>query len=388
MLVLIQILFWISVFAIAHTYVFYPLLVILLAKNKKENTIVFSNETLPEIAIIMAVHNEEQVIYSKLKSIVSGSYPQDKIMCYIGSDASTDNTDKIIKEFALKHRNIKFIRFNERSGKILIINKLSDIANANILVLTDANAILSVDALRQLIKHFKNEEINVVGGRLINSKQKNAEIALQEHAYIEGEFRIKISEGKLWGTMMGAYGALYAIRKRNFTKVPDNFLVDDFYISLKAIQSSGLAICEAKAIAYENVPGNLSEEFRRKVRISTGNFQNLKAFLPSLLNMRLPLLFGFISHKILRWLSPFFIIFSIISLIFLINIAKIYVVFAIFLFLNLIILIIDYFFRKNQIQILPLRFITHFYYMNIALFIGFLKYMKGVKTNVWRPTKR
>ncbi len=389
MIILIaQILFWIALFAILHTYLIYPVLVIILARKKTGNQLVFNTNELPEIAIIMAVHNEEKVIDKKIESVISSSYPQDKITFFIGSDASNDATDEIIKKYAGLHQNINFKRFEQRSGKVFIINTLVEVSGAPFIVLTDANAILTKDALTELIKHFKQPAIKVVGGRLYNKKADRNGIAIQENTYMEGEFRVKIAEGNLWGTMMGAYGAFYAVRKDALVKVPENFIVDDFFISFKAIEKNGLAICEPKAIAYEDVPGDLDSEFRRKTRIATGNFQNLLKFFPVLFKGRFGLVFSFFSHKVLRWLGPLFLIVLLACSITLFNINIIYAIFLIAMLLSFIVPIIDFFHRKSQIQIVILRFITHFYYMNTALFLGLIKCLKGVKTNVWEPTKR
>ncbi|NJO92982.1 MAG: glycosyltransferase [Chloroflexia bacterium] len=235
-IILVQILFWLALLALLHTYLFYPLIVIFLARNKENNKNVYEFEELPEITIIMAVHNEEKVIAEKLESVVNSDYPKDRIAFLIGSDASTDKTNQIVDSYTEKFPYIKLQRFNERSGKIKIINALFDSALSPVLVMTDANAIFSKGALSELIKHFRNPKINVVGGRLFNRKSGKGGIAKQEHTYMESEFKVKIAEGKLWGTMMGAYGAFYAIRKESFVKVPENFMVDDFFISLKAIE--------------------------------------------------------------------------------------------------------------------------------------------------------
>jgi len=383
-----QILFWIALLAILHTYLFYPVLVIFLARNRKGNSLFYDVEELPEVSIIMAVHNEEKVIAEKIESVITNNYPQDKITFYIGSDASSDDTDKIIKSYLEEYSNVKFRRFDRRSGKIHIINEFASNASAPILVFTDANAIFSDNALKELIKHFKQPEIKVVGGRLHNRKSKKEGIVFQEHTYMEGEFRLKIAEGKLWGSMMGAYGAFYAVRKESFVAVPDKFMVDDFFISFKAIEKKGKAICEPKAIAYEDVPGDLMSEFKRKIRIATGNFQNLAIFFPILFKGRFGLAFSFFSHKVLRWLGPIFLFLVFICSITLFNINIFYATFLIIMLLSMVVPIIDFFHRKSQIHILILRFITHFYYMNAALFIGLINYLKGVKSNVWEPTKR
>lgn len=388
MITVVQIIFWISVFSILHTYFLFPLLVITFSKRKKDNSITFSTEELPDISIIMAVHNEAKIIKEKILSVLECGYPLNKLDFLIGSDASDDNTDAIIEQFSKQYSNIKFTRFKTRQGKVNIINRLEEEAQTPLLVFTDANAVFSKGSLVHLVKHFKNEEIKVVGGRLLNRKLGKEGVIFQEHSFMENEFKIKLAEGRLWGCMIGAYGAFFAIRKDAFKKVPTNFLVDDFYISLKAIEKQGKAICEGKAVVYENVPGELMVEFKRKQRIATGNFQNLKVFFPMLFSKRSGLAFSFLSHKVLRWLGPVFLILIFFSSAILSTVNMLYAILFIAMSLSLLIPIIDYFHRKSRIHVVILRFITHFYYMNAALLLGLLNYLKGVKTNVWEPTKR
>jgi hypothetical protein len=238
---------------------------------------------------------------------------------------------------------------------------------------------------------------------MINSRESIATegISVQESAYISREVKIKNYESRIWGTMMGPFGGCFAIRKELYFKVPQNFLVDDFYINMKVLEKEKKAINYLNAWVFEDVSNNLNDEFRRKVRIATGNFQNLKVFSHFLCylvgaipkqplqkrNFYFGLAFSFFSHKILRWFGPFFILMAIACSIALYQISLYKYLFLLFCF-SLILPIIDFLLRKLNIHIVPLRFITHFYSMNVALLSGFFKYLKGVKTNVWQPTKR
>jgi len=387
--VIFKFFFWFSFLALVLTYVLYPISVILIARRKKDNTLEFKHlDDFPGISIILAVRNQEQIIERKIESVLNCRYPVEKLNFYIGSDASDDNTDLIIARMALKYKSIKFVRFNQRMGKIQIINELASAVEDHILVFTDAHAIFDNDALFNLIKHFKNQDIHVVGGRMKNSISNPGIIAFQERSYFELEYKLKQGESRIWGCMMGAFGSFYAIRKKFWKPVPDNFIGDDFYISLKAIEKTGKAIFEPKAFVYENVPGNMKEEFKRKARIATGNFQNLSVLYPILFSGRWGVAFSFFFHKILRWLGPVFIILILISLssIFYINLT--YTILFIIMILSLLAILTDFFLKKIQIHIVLLRFISHFFYMNLALLVGMFRFMKGVKSNVWEPTKR
>lgn len=389
LLLTVKIVFWISLLALLYTYGIYPLIVNLLAKNKKLNQNIYHiNDDLPFISFIMAVRNAEYVIHKKIQSIYINEYPIEKIEFLIGSDASDDKTNEIIFSCIKQFPKLRFTEYTERTGKVEIINDLSLKANGDILVFTDVNSIPEKNAIFHLTKHFKNQNIVVVCGNLRNRITRNKGISVQEDLYLKSEIKLKYNEGILWGNLMGAYGAFFAIRKKEFKPVPKNFLVDDFFISLNAILNGKKAILEPQAVIYEKISGKIQDEFKRKIRISTGNFQNLKLFSPILYSKNQLLAFSFFSHKVLRWFGPVFILLTIISTAYLFKYGIFYQFFAVLLFFSLIIPIIDYFLRKSGIHIILLRFISHYYYMNLGLFIGLLKYIKGVKTNVWEPTNR
>jgi len=388
-MIVFELLFWLSVAAIFHTYVLYPFLLQIMAKGKTENQLVYSTtEDLPKISILMSLFNEEEVIAEKIESIYNTNYPANKIEVIIGSDNSTDKTNEIVSEYANKYASLNFCPFDKRQGKGNIINQLFEKSKGDILILTDANVIFDQQTLFELIKHFKNEEIGLADTNMINKGLKKEGISVQEKAYISREVIIKNNESKLWGTMMGPFGGCYAIRKELYQPVPANFLVDDFYINMKVLENKKKAINSINARVYEDVSNNLNDELRRKIRIATGNFQNLAVFAHLLLPLNSGLSFSFLSHKVLRWIGPFFIILSLLSL----TILSINSVFYRWMLLlhcfSLIIPFIDYLLRKIEIHIIILRFITHFYTMNMALMVGFFKSIKGVESNVWKPTRR
>ena len=383
-----QILFWLSVFAIFHSYVLFPFILQILAKNKKQNLLTYKKgDYLPTVSIILASYNEETSIEQKILSTFNTNYPIEKIEFLIGSDNSSDKTNSIIEQYVNKYPQIKFYNFKERQGKIKIINNLKDKAINEILIFTDTKVFFRKDTIFNLVKHFKNNEIDLVGGILINSKLNKEGIAVQEDAYMNREMQIKYNEGIIWGCSMGVFGAIYSIRPNKFYSIPNNFKVDDFFITLKILKENGKVIFTKDAIADEKLAGDINEEFKRKIRISTGNFQNLMYFKKMLLNIFSPNSFTFLSHKVLRWLGPFFIISIIVSLVFLLKI-KIYQFFAIVFLISLVIPLIDYTLSKINYQFVIFRYISHFYTMNIALAIGFFKYIKGVENAIWDPSKR
>ena len=383
-----QILLFVFLFLVFHTYLFYPVIVRILAIKKKQNTNIFSYEQLPEVTIIMAAHNEEHVIAKKIQSIADSDYPVEKIIILIGTDNCSDNTEAIIQKFIETNSSISLISFKERTGKVEIMNQLVGKSKSEILVLTDANVFFNKDTLHQLIKHFANEEIGLVGANIINTNIKPSGISFQEKTYLMSENKIKYYEGIAWGAMIGAFGGCYAMRKELYKPVPKNYIVDDFYLTMSVLASKKNAINELQATCEEDVSNILKEEFRRKVRISIGNFQNLKSFIFLLKKPFSRLSLAFFSHKILRWLTPFFLIAIYLISLYLSFYFSIYKTFFVVQSILMFIPILDALLRKINLHVILLRFVTHFYSMNLALLVGFFKYISGVNINVWKPTKR
>lgn len=381
-----ELLFWLSVLGLFHSYVFYPLLLSLLAKGKQLHGPQFSTEELPPVSIVLAAYNEEAVIEEKIRSTFRTSYPGGVEML-IGSDASTDRTDEIIQQYEKEHAGLRLVRFPGRTGKAGIINQLVEQAQHEILVLTDANILFEEDTLRQLVRHFADPQIAMVGGNIVNQTYNRQGISFQEKTYQQTENVVKYREGVLWGTMIGAFGGLYAIRKKYYHPVPPRFFMDDFYISMHALEDGGKAILEPEAVCYEDVSNKISEEFRRKVRISIGNFQNLKRFRQLLWPPWSGLGFSFLSHKVLRWLGPFFILVALLSNLFLLD--RLFYQFTLVAQLLLLAMpIAERLLKHLGVHLKIVRFITHFYVMNLALLTGFFRFIYGVKTNIWRPTQR
>jgi len=384
----------VSAVAVAHTYLFYPFWLQWRAKGKTlSNDIYLPTDRLPNVVILMAVYNEEKVIAQKLQSIFQTTYPIERIKIWIGSDNSTDSTHQIIQQYAQKYGNISLEVFVGRNGKPRILNQLmgkmaNQLPHNSILVLTDANVVFTPDLLYQLVKRFKRTEVGVVGANVLNIGVKDVGISFQEMWYIRRENVLKHYESIVGGCMMGAFGACYALRSNLFEPIPDNFVVDDFYLTMVALERGFAAIKELEAICYEDVSDDLNEEFRRKKRISSGNFQNLRRFSHLLLPSEGMIAFSFWSHKVLRWFTPILLILTFSISGYLAFRTNIYFCLFLIQFGSLLLWFADFLLSKYNINIKIFRFTRYFYLMNLGLLIGLFKYLKGIESNVWKPTRR
>ena len=401
-MIILQILFWLCVWGLFHSYVFYPLLLKVVASNKANNQEVFaSTETnLPHVSLVMSLFNEETVIEEKMQTLIATDYPQEKLNILVGSDCSEDATNSMVTKIANQKENIHFYPFEQRRGKSSVINDLVAEAQTkvpsdnHILIISDANVMLEKNTIYHLAKHFKNEKIGLVDSNILPPKSKGLGkqgIVASEKNYISREVFIKNLEGRAWGRTMGPLGGCYAIRAKYFEPVPAQNLVDDFYIAMKVFEKGGLAINDLEAVCYESIPNKISEEFRRKTRISAGNFFNLATFKHLLWPPFSSMSFTFLSHKVLRWLGPFFILIAFISLALLgYYFGNLFyqILFMLMSFGLFGIPILDWAFRQINLNVVILRYITYFNAMNLALFNGFFKYLKGGQNGIWKPTKR
>jgi glycosyltransferase involved in cell wall biosynthesis len=389
----ISIIYWLCVGALVTTYVVYPLVLKLLHRFFKPNTFVYTTEEkLPHISILMAAHNEEKVIAEKINSVLAASLPN--LTFWIGSDNSKDKTNQIVENLAAQNSQIRFFPFQERQGKPSIINALSAKAEeaygGHIFIITDANVIFTENTIFELIKHFKNDKIAIVESNIVGIGLKDKGISKTETSYVSGEILNKYYESLIFKVFSGPMGGCFAIRSSYFTPVPSHFMVDDFYITMAAFEKGGEGVVEPKALCFEGVSHHISEEIRRKIRIGTGNFQNLFRFKWLWLKFPLtPISIVFLLHKVLRWCGPILILLSFIALLFLVKTSFIYVLLLIFQISIAFIIPLCYFIlEKNNVHIAIFRLVTYFFAANYAVFRGMINYFKRKNNGIWEPTKR
>ncbi len=384
-----QFLFWIPVGLLFYSYILYPLLleIIFLVKSKSKQ-LPTSSFQLPTISILISVFNEEKVIAEKIKNIFECDYSKDKLEIIIGNDYSSDATKEILEQLRIQNPKLETRNYELRRGKPAVLNDLVKEAKGEIILLTDANILFDKDAIKKLIAHFAYSTIGLVGGNIIN-KASGKGISIQEKTYISRENRIKFLEGKNFGSMIGPFGGFYALRKNLYQPIPENFLVDDFFICMNVLKQNFKSIAEPTAIAYEEVSEDWKQEYKRKARISAGNFQNLIDCENLLLRFN-STSFCFFSHKVLRWLGPFFIVLAFLFTFPLVILKGTILYKFLFVIQSLFLLspLIELGLEKSGFKNSGWKFIAYFYAMNFALLTGWFRFIKGIKSGAWTPTKR
>lgn len=342
----------------------------------------------PPITIVFSVFNEDKVIKRKLESILNSDYPKDKLQVLIGSDNSTDNTNAVIEEYVVKYPNITLVKKTNRNGKLKIINELIDLTTTEHLVFTDANVFFEPNTLKALVYNLVEKKARMVCGNIHKFSPKNEGISDQEIFYMNFENTLKHNESLVYGFCVGVEGGCYAILKSSFVKVPDGFLMDDFFITLDVISKKGNVLFEPEALCYEDVNDAPMIEFKRKIRISLGNFRNLKFYKHLLFPITKGFGFAFFSHKVLRWFTPFALIFSFIFSLVLMLYFPFFKWVTLLYSLLILLPISTIFLEKIKLKIPLVNSLGHFILMNFALLLGYCKFISASHESAWEPPKR
>ena len=383
------ILFLLCLLVPIFSYLVFPFYVKLsvLATQKAKNNYTSIAEW-PSVTVVFSVFNEEKVIRRKLESILNSDYPNDKVQILIGSDNSTDQTHSIIEEFIAQYPNITLIKKTSRNGKLKIINELIDLTTTQHLVFTDANVFFEPITLKALVYNLVAKDAKLVCGNILKFSPKNQGISSQEIFYMNFENQLKYNESLKYGFCVGVEGGCYGILKSSFVKVPDGFLMDDFFITLDVIEKGGKVLFEPEAICYEDVNDAPMIEFKRKIRISLGNFRNLKYYKHLLFPIHKGFGFAFFSHKVLRWITPFALVISFFLSFTLSYYCSFFILVSLAYSLLLILPAMAIYLEKINLKIPFVNSLGHFILMNFALLLGYFKFISASNESAWEPPKR
>ena len=296
-----EFIFWLSLAGLVYVYLGYPILVNLLAASFPMRRDRYLTDG-QKVSVVIACHDEAERIKNKLLELLSS--PQacfiDEIL--IGSDGSNDDIAASIA--ALNDPRIRLVEFSNRRGKPAVLNDLVPQCRNEILVLCDARQILSDNVIPELLANFADPKVGVVSGELMFRQSSNDSTAGHGiGAYWRYEKMIRRAEAQ-FRSVPGATGAVYAIRREAFQKIPDSTLLDDVVIPMVAVTQGWRCVFERNAIAWDVPSDSLGREAVRKRRTIAGAAQLIVHHPSWLLPWKNPIWLEFVSHKILRLVSP------------------------------------------------------------------------------------
>jgi len=292
-----KLLFWFCSALLAYAYFGYVLWLWLISRVRKRP--VFRQQITPSVSIVIAARNEEANLPAKLENLRLLSYPLDRLQIIIVSDGSTDRTASILRE-NIPH--VVPVILNESNGKAIALNEGAKHATGEVLVFFDARQSVEPNAIMELVSCFADPDVGAVSGELLldTAFEQSSGSALGTYWIIEKAVR-KLESAS--GSVIGVTGAIYAIRRELYTEIPGGTILDDVFVPMQVARMKKRVVFQPSAIARDRLFGQKGKEFSRKVRTLTGNYQ-LVGLAPWLLTPANPLLFRFVSHKLLRLLSP------------------------------------------------------------------------------------
>jgi cellulose synthase/poly-beta-1,6-N-acetylglucosamine synthase-like glycosyltransferase len=376
--------FWACVAGVFYAYAGYPALLWVLSRLFGRRRLPpAEGGALPSVSLLVAAYNEEAEIEKRVQTALAMDYPREKLEIVIASDGSSDATADIVRSYA--PRGARLLDYRQRRGKPAVLNTAFAEVHGDVVLLSDANTHIDAPALRRLVRWFRDPEVGVVCGRLILTDPLTGRNA--DSLYWKYETFLKKCEGRLGG-LLGANGAIYAIRRHLFAPLPPDTIVDDFVLPLQAKLRTGCAIVyDPSAVAREETPAAIGAEFQRRSRIGAGGFQSIARLWPLLSPRHGWTAFTFLSHKVLRWLCPFLLLGMLASNACLLDrpayrwalLGQ-----AGFYLVSLLAGLVPARFRLLK----PLRLATMFTGMNAALLVGCWRWLKGNQKAAWKRTAR
>ncbi|AHW61238.1 Glycosyltransferase, catalytic subunit of cellulose synthase and poly-beta-1,6-N-acetylglucosamine synthase [Draconibacterium orientale] len=392
---ILEIIFWLALFIIFYSYLGYGILLYFIIKIRRvfgiHKPFTGNDDYEPEVTLFVAAYNEKDYVDAKVKNSFGLNYPQEKVRHVWVTDGSDDGTPDILKSY----EGVEVYHEDARGGKIGAMNRGMKFVKTPIVIFSDGNTTLGKESIKEIVNLFKDPKVGCVSGekRIVN-KDADAAAGAGEGIYWKYESTLKKWDAELY-SVVGAAGELFAIRTELWQEVEKDTLLDDFIISLRVAMQGYTIQYNPEAYAIETASANVKEELKRKVRISAGGIQSVVR-LNSLLNVFKygTLSFQFISHRVLRWtLTPLLLLCIIpVNLVLALhsgmNIQNIYTVLFYGQVLFYISALLGWFLENRKIKIKLLFVPYYFFIMNLSVYLGFNRYLRGNQSVNWARAKR
>jgi cellulose synthase/poly-beta-1,6-N-acetylglucosamine synthase-like glycosyltransferase len=345
----------------------------------------------PDVTLFIAAYNERDFVAEKVRNSRELDYPKEKLHFLWVTDGSNDGTEVELR----KYEDVVVHHLDQRNGKIGAMNRGMKFVTSPIVVFCDANTLLGKESIRRIVKLFSNPKVGCVSGeKRIFSKETDSAAGAGEGLYWKYESALKKWDAELY-SVVGAAGELFSIRTELYQEVERDTLLDDFIISLRVAQKGYTIQYDPEAYAIETASANVKEELKRKIRISAGGIQSVVR-LRSLLNVFKygTLSFQYISHRVLRWtLAPLSLLLMLpLGLILAMEDGVISKEFYPILFwlqiLFYLAALLGWYLENLSIRLKILFIPYYFFIMNLSVFLGFKRYLKGSQTVNWERAKR
>lgn len=374
--------FWALAAVILYAYAGYMLVILVLSRFIHNPVRRASIE--PMVTYLITAYNEEMNIGTKLEQVFTLDYPRDKFEILVASDGSTDRTDEIVQSFS--DRGVRLIRVEGRVGKTETQNRAVQQAKGDIIIFSDATTFYEKSAIRHIVRNYADPSVGAVSGRYQYFNPTGASIGVGGILFWDYENTLKRLQTHI-RTITGACGCIYSVRRALYEPLPAD-VISDLVEPLRILEKGYRIVFEPEAIAYEETTEHAAEEFGMRVRVAVRGMRGLW-YMRKLFN---PLSHGFVafqlfSHKVLRWLVPFFLLGLLVTNVFLLGIPFYNAAFiAQVLFYSLA--FGGFLLERARIRFRPLALPLYFVTVNAAAAVAIYRIWKGYKAVTWETVRR
>lgn len=377
-----EILFWSSALALLYTYVGYPAVIGLVGVLRPRPHKRAACE--PTVTVVITAYNEERDLAAKLENTLALDYDPAKLNVIVASDCSTDRTDEIARSFV--GRGVRLHRQTERQGKTAAQNAAVEQACGEIILFSDATTLYRPDVLRALTPNFADSAVGCVAGRLIYVDPTRSGTGRGARSYWSYETFLRRNESRI-SSLVGAPGCLYAVRRTAYVPLYHE-ACSDFIIATKMVEQGLRAVYEPEAVCEEETNRRAERELRMRIRIIAQTLTDLWRHR-ELLN---PLRGGFfsiqlLSHKVLRYLVPFFLIIIFVTSAGMAMQSFFYAILFAGQILFYVAALFGWLLERRGVTLGPLVLPAYFVLANLAAVLAFFQFMRGERYASWEPIR-
>lgn len=388
-----EVLLLICIGLVLYTYLGYGLVVwaLIRMRPRRPPVVDVSDNFMPDVTLIVPAYNEVDCLPAKVANSLAQTYPREHIRFLFVTEGSTDNSDAYLR--ANYGDSIEILGGTERRGKVAAMNMAMQQVKTPIVIFTDANTQLNLDAVRNIVRHFRDPKVGAVAGeKRIQTTASESAAGSGEGLYWKYESQLKKWDAELH-TIVGAAGELFAVRTELYEPVSPNTILDDFMISLLIAGRGYRVEYEPEAYALERPSFSIVDEQKRKIRIAAGGFQSI-VWLKKLLNpFRYGVLtFEYVSHRVMRWaVTPLCLPF-----ILLLNIGLVirdgwFTGWGLLLAGQILFYgaaWLGYLLEKRQMRWKLVFVPFYFTFMNVCALAGLVRYLRGNQSGTWEKVRR
>ena len=373
-------LLWGALSILLYTYGGYPLVLAMVGRRDKG---IPTLRDFPKVSVVVAAHNEERCMAQKVRNVLEHDYPPDRLELIVVSDGSTDRTEAIVH--ALDEPRVRLMRQPQQQGKNAALNRGIAVARGDVVVFTDASALLTPGALQRLLAPFREPAVGLVSGQGYYGTLGNDTTQVVSNAYVRYESFIKRHEASL-GFIAAADGALYAMRRELCRALPVT-QVHDLLHPIDVAREGYRSVFVPEAFTVEPPSHDAKSEYRRHVRIIAQGIVVFLAQTPRLLSQGcFTEWWMLLSHRFLRWISSMFLLVAFVANV---ALARSHPIYAVLMTGQLAFYTLALGGAVGERRKVPLRLLAVPYYfcvVSLAGFEGALRFLSGRKQAAWVPT--